>query len=189
MDPILSIDIGGTKLAVSVVAPDGRTFSVRRTPSHAREGPEAMIARVIALARQAQQQCALTCATAGVSIGGPLDPVSGIILTPPNLPGWDRVPLRDMLAEPLGLAPSRVFLDNDANACALAEQRFGAARGRRHAIFLTMSTGLGGGLILDGKLYRGAGFNAGEAGHQVVLPDGPLCGCGGRGCLEAVASG
>jgi glucokinase len=127
--------------------------------------------------------------TAGISCGGPLDPVKGIVLNPPNLPGWDRTPLRAMIADGLHLDPRRVHLENDANAGALAELRFGAARGRRHAIFLTMSTGIGGGLILDGRLYRGATSNAGEVGHQVVLPGGPLCGCGNRGCLEAVASG
>lgn len=189
MDAILSLDIGGTKIAASVVRPDGTVLSRQRAPSRAREGPDRLIARLGELARRARDEAGVAVSRAGISCGGPLDPVSGLVLNPPNLPGWERVPLRELMARRLGIAPDRVHLENDANACALAELRFGAGRGRSHLVFMTMSTGIGGGLILDGRLYRGAGYQAGEVGHQIVWPDGPVCGCGRLGCLEAVASG
>ena len=190
---VLSLDVGGTKMAAAIMTRDRVMLAGRRSASRAHDGPGRMIERLLAMSREAAAQ-AVTQGNApfdavGISCGGPLDPVEGIVLNPPNLPGWDRTPLRALVAEGLHAHPSRVHLDNDANAGALAELRFGAARGRRHAIYLTMSTGIGGGLILDGRLYRGATFNAGEAGHQVIVPGGPACGCGGRGCLEAVASG
>jgi glucokinase len=189
MDAILSLDIGGTKMAASILTPDGTLLAKEREPSRAREGSGPMIERLLVMSRRAAGTAATGFSSVGISVGGPLDPASGIILSPPNLPGWDRVPLRARIAEGLGLPSCRVHVENDANACALAELHFGAGRGRRHFVFLTMSTGLGGGLILDGRLYRGASFNAGEVGHQIVVPDGPACGCGKRGCLEAVASG
>ena len=117
---------------------------------------------------------------------GCLDRSRGALLAPPNLPGWDDVPLRDLLAEALDL-PVRV--DNDANAAALAEWRFGAGQGCRDLVYLTMSTGIGAGLILDGRLHSGAGGNAGELGHVPVEWDGEPCACGRRGCLEAYAGG
>src|SRR5262245_30323060 len=189
MEGILSIDIGGSKIAAAMMTRDGECLSKRKAPSMAVEGPRRMIERILEIAAQVVSESGRSVHSAGVSCGGPLDPVAGIVLSPPNLPGWDRVPLRAMLASGLGLDSARIHVENDANACALAELRFGAARGKLHAVYLTMSTGIGGGLILDGRLYRGGAFNAGEVGHQVVWPDGPACGCGQRGCLEAVASG
>jgi glucokinase len=122
----------------------------------------------------------------GVSVPGPFDPATGTVLRPPNLPGWDEVPLRAWLGEALG---ARVELENDANAAALAEWRFGAGRGARHLVYLTMSTGIGGGLILDGRLYRGVRAGAGELGHVALEWQGELCGCGLRGCAEAYLGG
>lgn len=122
----------------------------------------------------------------GVSAPGPLDRERGALLSPPNLPGWLDVALRDRLAEALGLP---VILENDANAAALAEWRFGAGQGCRDLVYLTMSTGIGAGLILGGRLHTGAGGNAGELGHVPVAWDGEPCACGQRGCLEAYAGG
>lgn len=189
MEAVLSLDIGGTKIAAAAMTREGETIAKRRAPSAASEGPHRMIERLLDMARAVGAEAGLEFGSIGVSCGGPLDPLSGVVLSPPNLPGWDRTPLRAMLARGIGIEPSRVHVENDGNAGALAEARFGAARGRSHAIYMTMSTGIGGGLILDGRLYRGATFNAGEIGHQLVLPDGPRCGCGKRGCLESVASG
>lgn len=189
MKPILSLDIGGTKMVAAMLTSDGTLRSKVRVDARAAEGPDAMIARLLAAAGDAIAQSGGAPGDCGISVGGPLDPVAGLVLSPPNLPGWDRIPLTRRVAEGLGLDPARVRMDNDANACALAELRFGAARGCRDAIFLTLSTGLGGGLVLDGRLHRGATFNAGEVGHQVVVEGGPRCGCGQHGCLEAVASG
>lgn len=126
-------------------------------------------------------------AAIGVSVPGPLDPSASRVIAPPNLPGWDDVPVRDLLAD--ALHNTSVYLENDANAAALAEWRFGAGRGRQCLVYLTMSTGVGAGLILDGRLRRGRSGNAGEVGHTVIEWDGELCGCGMRGCLEAYIGG
>jgi glucokinase len=122
----------------------------------------------------------------GVSAPGPLDRARGMVVRPPNLPGWDEVPVGAILQEALGCP---VHVENDANAAALAEWRFGAGRGFRDVVFLTMSTGVGAGLVLDGRLHTGALGNAGEVGHVAVEPGGELCACGQRGCLEAYVGG
>jgi glucokinase len=115
-----------------------------------------------------------------------MDPVRGSLVRPPNLPGWDDVPVRDLLTDALGIS---VHLENDANAAALAEWRFGAGRGFDHLVYLTASTGIGAGLILGGRLHRGQGWNAGEIGHAPVEWEGLACACGLRGCLEAYVGG
>jgi glucokinase len=123
----------------------------------------------------------------GVACGSPMDAERGIVLGPPNLQSWNPVPVKEILEDEFGLYTR---LENDANAGALAEWLFGAGRGKRCVVYMTMGTGIGGGLVLDGRLYRGANGNAGEVGHMRVVPeDGPLCGCGKRGCLEAFCSG
>jgi glucokinase len=117
---------------------------------------------------------------------GPLDSRAGIVVAPPNLPGWRDVPLERLLEDSLGIP---VFLEKDTNAAAVGEHRFGAGQGADHMIYVTVGTGIGGGLILDGELYGGTRGMAGEVGHVTIVPDGPVCGCGNRGCLEAMASG
>jgi len=188
----LGVDLGGTKIAVSLWAEQGA--GVERVGKEAWEtlggGPEPNLERVVGAAwrllaaRGGGGQPRLEAI--GISGGGPLDPETGTILSVPNLPGWVDVPITRKLSARLG-APAR--LENDANACAVAEWRHGAGRGARNLAFLTCSTGIGAGLILDGRLYRGSRFLAGEAGHQIIVPDGLPCGCGKRGCLEAYASG
>jgi glucokinase len=121
----------------------------------------------------------------GVSCGGPLDATQGLILSPPNLPGWDRIAICAELTARFGC---RAFLMNDANACALAEWQFGAGRGCRNMVFLTMGTGMGSGLILDGRLFEGTNGNAGEVGHLRLAPDGPL-GYNKKGSFEGFCSG
>jgi len=121
----------------------------------------------------------------GVSCGGPLDSGKGLVLSPPNLPGWDRIPICAQLTERFG---GRAFLMNDANACALAEWQFGAGRGCQSMMFLTMGTGMGAGLILDGRLYEGVTGNAGEVGHMRMAADGPV-GYGKAGSFEGFCSG
>jgi glucokinase len=122
----------------------------------------------------------------GVGCGGTLDRGRGVILSPPNLPGWDEFPVVALVRERFGVP---VALDNDANAAALGELTYGAGRGLKHLVYITISTGIGGGVIVRGKLVHGVHDGAGEVGHMTVLPDGPLCGCGARGCLEALCSG
>ena len=190
-DLVLALDVGGTKLAAGVVTGAGDVLSLVIAPSRAEEGPEQMITRHLELGRRAVEEAGVTwpeVRAVGIACGGPLDPVEGIIQSPPNLPGWDDVPLVAVVREAFD-RPTAV--ENDATAGALAEWWFGAgrARGVRHLVYLTISTGVGGGLILDGRLYRGAAGNAGELGHLTVEYEGRPCGCGRRGCLEAYASG
>jgi glucokinase len=187
---ILGIDIGGTKSAAVLGRADGTIVARSEEPTQAQAGPQAILARLIAMARELLQQQQIppqTLCGIGISCGGPLDTKTGIVYAPPNLPGWEAVPVRAIFEE--AFPGVRVALDNDANATALAEWRYGAGRGTQNMVFLTMGTGIGGGLILDGRLYRGANDLAGEVGHQTILINGPLCRCGKRGCLEALASG
>jgi glucokinase len=186
---ILGIDIGGTKLAVGLVTPQGEQVAQDRVPTQVQEGPDRVIERLIALCRQVVAASGIPwdrVVAAGVGCGGPLDPITGVIMDPPNLPGWIDVPLVSRLQAALGMP---VFLDNDANAGALGEHRFGAGRGVANMVYLTISTGVGGGIILGGHLYRGVNGNAGEIGHMSLVYNGRPCNCGSRGCLEAYASG
>jgi glucokinase len=190
-DLVLGLDVGGTKLAAGVVAGDGRVLSERVAPSRREEGPDAMIGRHLELGREAVQEAGVpwrSIAGIGIACGGPLDPFAGIIQSPLHLPGWDDVPLTRIVSDALGL-PSAV--DNDATAGAIAEWWFGAGRSRdvRHLVYLTISTGVGGGLVLDGRPYRGAAGNAGELGHLTIDRLGRPCSCGRLGCVEAYASG
>lgn len=187
---ILGVDIGGTKCAVTLTRSDGEILRRRSEPtrSSARK-PEQVLESLAGAARELMAESGVMASEVrgiGVSCGGPLDREQGVILAPPNLPEWQAVPVRAFFEQALGL-PVRV--ENDANATALAEWRFGAGRGARNLVFMTMGTGIGGGIILDGRLVHGANDLAGEIGHQTLLLNGPLCACGKRGCLEALASG
>jgi glucokinase len=181
-----AVDIGGTKTAVSLW--EGEENLLQKVSFPTAGKPEAVIAeidRVITRMRRANPAAAAGLSALGISCGGPLDSAAGMILRPPNLPGWDRVPIVGALREKTGLP---CFLENDANACALAERRWGAGRGFRDMAFLTFGTGLGCGLILNGRLYRGAGDLAGEVGHIRIAEDGPE-GYGKRGSWEGFCSG
>jgi len=182
LSPTLGVDIGSSKIAVSVWDAD-RCQSTRRFETIA-GGPTENVSRIVEIGRELLGDATLS--RIGISGGGPVDPERGLLLSVPNQGGWDDVPLVDELARGLG-APASI--ENDANACALAEWKFGAGQGARNLAFLTFSSGLGAGLILDGKLYRGHRNLAGEIGHQIIRPGGALCGCGQHGCLEAYASG
>lgn len=186
---LLGYDIGGTKLAVVIADRNGKILHKVRQPTEAERGPRAVVASLVDMSREAMARAALSpteLAGVGVSCGGPLDTETGVVYAPPNLPGWNEVPLKAWLESALTLP---VFVENDANASALAEWSFGAGRGYRHMVYMTMSTGIGGGIILDGRLYRGPNDTAGEVGHMTIVENGPACGCGKRGCLEALCSG
>jgi len=186
---VLAIDIGGTKLAAGIVDADGTILVRGEVPTLALEGPERVLERTVQLARDLLGKACLPAAAIrriGIGCAGPVDRQAGLILNPPNLPGWVRVPLVEYFQEALGRP---AVLENDANAAALGEFRYGAGRGARSLVYLTVSTGIGGGIILDGKLWHGLKDGAGEVGHMTLVSDGPLCGCGNRGCLEALASG
>jgi glucokinase len=187
--PVLAIDLGGTKIRSIVADADGRILGEDRRETDAEEGQEAVLARMVASANEAVAASGVPYAAliaAGVSAPGPVDFERGILYQPPNLPGWDAVPLAGLLQGRLNLP---AFLENDATAAALGEARYGAGQGARHLIYLTVSTGIGGGLILDGRVYRGADGSAGELGHMTVDDNGPEHNCGQRGCLEVLASG
>lgn len=187
---VLGLDIGGTKLAAGVVAPDGGTRSFLVTPTLAAEGPSAVLARLFDLGAEAIDASGLPAdevAAVGIGCGGPLDSGAGILFAPPHLPGWIDVPVAALAQERYGLP---AVLDNDATAAAVGEHRYGAGRGVRHMVYLTVSTGVGGGAVFDGRTYRGATGNGGEFGHLTVDRGGRRCrGCGRDGCLEAYASG
>lgn len=188
-DVAIAVDVGGTKSAVGLVRHDGRVLAWRQRPAGVERGPWHMIDDYVDMAGEALDEAGLVPADAcavGVGCGGPLDPATGVIYAPPNLPGWDEVPLADRLSAALGLP---AYVDNDANAAALAEYTYGAGAGADPLVYFTVSTGVGGGIVIGGQVYHGASGNAGELGHCIVRAGGRRCGCGGRGCLEAYCSG
>ncbi len=174
------LDIGGTKCDFVTGTDDGAVISRRAVPTADFPSWEALLAQLLPVPGSEPAPAAI-----GVSCGGPLDSSSGMILSPPNLPGWDEVPITAYLRERYGVP---AYLQNDANACALAEWRCGAGKGCRNMIFLTFGTGLGAGLILDGRLYAGTNDMAGEIGHVRAHADGPV-GYGKAGSFEGFCSG
>jgi glucokinase len=181
---LAGIDIGGTHVRIAMAHADGRIVRSVRTDTASLPGSEGFVewaAKTIDRLREGQRM-------RSVAIGapGPIDHRVGVLVNPPNLPGWNNTPLVRLLSQAVR-AP--VHLENDANLAALGEFHRGAGRGSRNMVYLTWSTGIGGGLIVDGRLYSGAHGAAGEVGHMIMDPDGPLDRCGQRGCLEAMAGG
>lgn len=186
MEPwVFAVDLGATNVRVGLVDQGGTVVLSARRPTP-QEGPGAVVEAIADLTREVAAKAGRRADRVGVGVPGPLDVAEGIVDEPPNLRGWRRVPLRAMLEARLGLP---VVLENDANAAALGEWWKGAGQGSRHLLYITWSTGIGGGLVWEGRLYRGASGTAGEIGHIVVDPDGPLCPCGRRGHLEGIAAG
>ena len=184
-----AVDLGGTKILTAVADEQGAWRGEDRRPTEAARGPEAVLRRIVASLRAALTQAGAAegdLRALGVGAPGPIDIARGVLVHLPNLPGWRDVPLAAMLSAELGCP---AILENDANAAALGEYAVGAGTGTRHMVYLTVSTGIGGGLVLDGRLYHGAQGTAGELGHMVLDEHGPPCGCGARGCLEALAAG
>ncbi len=189
--PVLALDLGGTRIRAAVVAADGRILSraSRRTPGG--EGPDAVIQACIDELKLAADAVDPSIRRAIVGLGlaspGPLDPRTGFLVEPPNFgPGFVDVSFRDPIGQALGLPAA---LERDTNVAALAEQAFGAARGLRDFLYLTISTGIGGAIVIDGQIYGGPDGVAGELGHIPVAMDGPVCSCGGAAHVEAIASG
>ncbi len=183
--PILALDYGGTKLAAARLERGERTWRARRRiPSPPHHDAAYDQTTMLALARELLGDDTPTAI--GVSFGGPVDVTTGTVRLSHHVPGWENIPLRDQLQREFG-AP--VWIDNDANVAALGEWTFGAGQGCTTMLYVTVSTGIGGGWVLNGEIYRGADGLAGEIGHVVVRPDGAACVCGKRGCLEVEASG
>ena len=190
MKPVLAIDIGGTKLASGVVSPDGAVHYARTVPTPAREGGEAVMQRVIALAQEVRQAAGaepgLRPAAVGLGTGGLVVLAEGAIsYATAAIPGWGGMPVKARLAAALGLP---VEVENDGNAMALGEANFGAGRGYPLVVGITVGTGIGGGITLDGRIFHGAHGLSNNIGHMVIQMNGRLCPCGRRGCLEAYAS-
>ncbi len=187
--PCLAVDLGGTKILTALVSPRGEVIIRNLIPTNAQTGPDNVIARIISSLEQVLRQASLTTAgiqKIGLAIAGPLDIGRGIVTTSPHLPGWNNVPLREIIQNKFGVP---TFIIHDASAAALAEHRYGAGKGSRDMIYVTVSTGIGGGIIIGGKLYVGTSGTAGEVGHMTIEVDGPRCTCGNRGCWEMLASG
>jgi glucokinase len=187
-DHAIGVDLGGTKIEAALIDRAGNLMGTARRPTNVGEGVAAVVDRVVACI---EELLAAERAVAGVGIGaaGMTDSRRGVVMLASNLK-WRGVPLRDLVVERLGAEwAGRVWVDKDTNAAALGEMLYGAGRGARHLLYVTVGTGVGGGMVLDGRLYHGATEGAADIGHLVLEPDGDLCGCGKRGCLEALASG
>ena len=185
---LAGVDLGGTKIYTALARSDGEIIAEIKTPTPVADGVGAVIGRIAATISDVCRQGGITTRDlAGIGVGapGPLNPHTGLVYQAPNLK-WQNVPLQEELQKIIA-CPCRV--ENDANLAALGEYTFGAGQGADPLIYVTVSTGIGGGIILGGRIFQGATGQAGEIGHLTVEPEGPLCGCGARGCLEALASG
>ena len=180
-----SVDLGGTKVAAAIADRDGEILAERRIATNSQDGPDAVMLRVVGLV--AELSAGTPPLAVGMGVPGLVDVETGVTRFLPNLPTqWRGVPVGETLSAKLGCP---VFLLNDARLAALGEFTFGRGKTADTMIFLTIGTGIGGGIVIDGKLRLGPMGAAGELGHQTIQRDGPLCGCGNRGCLEALASG
>jgi glucokinase len=185
---VMGVDIGGTKVAVGIVNSKGKIVAQGRRPMVASGTAEAALEAVIGAIDSLffSQPAQGGIQSIGICAPGPLDPRTGVVLNPPNLPCWRDFPLAEKIA---GKYRVPVKVDNDANAAALAETRWGAARGYRYVFYTTIGTGIGTGIVFDGKIYHGNTGSAGEGGHVTIDYRGPVCTCGKRGCIEIMAAG
>jgi len=184
--PILGVDIGGTKVAVGLVDREGRILQQGRKPMVASGTADAALEAVTGAIDSLLSQANSAVQSIGICAPGPLDPTTGVVLNPPNLPCWRNFPLAQRIASRYRVP---VKVDNDANAAALAETRWGAARGFRYVFYATIGTGIGTGIVFDGAIYHGNTGSAGEGGHVTIDYQGPVCSCGKRGCIEVMAAG
>ncbi len=185
----LGIDLGGTKILTSVINADGKMLSRDHSVTPQSEGPAGVIQAMLASTERALQGASMAMdriSAVGLGVPGLADVEAGILLTSPNLHGWQDVPLGDAIQDKL---KKKTFLINDGSAAALGEYYFGAAKGVAHFIYVTISTGIGGGIVVDGRLLNGFNGMAGEIGHMTISEEGPACHCGNRGCWESLASG
>lgn len=184
--PVLGVDVGGTKVAVGLVDHNGKILTQGRKPMVANGTAEAGLQAVADAIDSLASSVPGGIHSIGICAPGPLDPKSGVVLNPPNLPCWQNFPLAEKIRSRYQV-PVRV--DNDANAAALAETRWGAARGFRYVFYATIGTGIGTGIVFDGRIYHGNTGAAGEGGHVSIDYRGPVCNCGKRGCIEILAAG
>jgi len=187
--PVLAIDLGGTKIIAALISNKGQVLAREYHLTLADEGPQSVIERILSAIDHLlglrnidpSQLDSISIAAAGA-----INPEKGLVTSSPNLPGWNNVPLRDTIRRKYKV---NTFLINDANAAALGEHHFGAGKGVNNLVLLALGTGIGGGIIINGKLYSGSHGSAGEIGHMTIDINGPRCNCGNIGCLEVLASG
>ena len=187
--PVLAIDLGGTKIIAALVSINGQILARGYHQTQAAKGPQVVTQRIISsIDRLLSQQSIKLSQIDGISIAaaGAVDERKGLVTASPNLPDFRNIPLRDIIKEKHKV---NTFLINDANAAALGEHKFGAGKGVDNLIYVTVSTGIGGGIIIDGRLYPGISGSAGEVGHMTIDDRGPKCTCGNTGCWEQLASG
>jgi glucokinase len=183
-----AIDLGGTNVRAAIIEAGGQIRARARRPTP-QTGPEDVVQAMVEALQQAAEEAGVSVdrlVAVGVGAPGPLDHSTGVVYAPPNLAGWDNVPLKQMLQDRLRRP---VFVGNDANVAALAERRYGAGKGSDDVIYITVSTGIGGGIVTQGRLLLGPAGTAGEVGHITIDIHGPRCACGNIGCVEALASG
>lgn len=181
----LGIDIGGTRLRVAVIEETGQVLARQEVFTQAQAGPDAVIGQIVEIAdRIAPDRGGII--GAGISCPGPLDTTRGLAMGIPTLAGWDNIPIADMIGSALGLP---VRLENDGIAAAMGEWTFGAGKGLNNIVYVTISTGIGGGVVIDGRVAHGRMGMAAHIGHMIVERDGEACSCGNHGCWEAYASG
>jgi glucokinase len=188
-NPVLAMDIGGTKIATALISRDSKILAQEYSLAMAYEGVQPVISRIFTAIDSILSSRRMTVpelAAMSIACAGGIDSENGIVSQSPNLPGWRNVPLRNIITERYKV---NTFLLNDANAAAIGEHRLGAGRGTRNLFYMTVSTGIGGGIIIENRLYAGASGVAGEIGHMTVDPNGPKCSCGNFGCLERMVSG
>lgn len=186
---VLAIDLGGTKIATALVSEAGDILARHRVATPAREGYLAVVHAIVqASLRTLEKNDRSSADLASIGVGAPgiVNMSTGVVQTSPNLAGWRDVPLKEMLEQELH---RDTYVINDARAATLGEHRYGAGQGARNFVYVTISTGVGGGIVIDGELYTGAIGAAGEIGHMKVVREGPQCGCGNIGCWETLASG
>ncbi len=187
--PVLAIDIGGTKIRTAIISETGQILAKEDCLTLADEGLEPVTGRLLSGIDRLLTQRNIDPAqlhSISIAAAGAIDVLKGLITSSPNLPGWHNVPLRDIVKSRCKV---NTFLINDASAAALGEHQFGAGRGANNLILLTVGTGIGGGIIIDGRLYLGQSGSAGEIGHMTIDVNGTRCNCGNTGCLETLASG
>lgn len=186
---VIGIDLGGSKIATCIIDKKGKILKKITIPTLAQEGPASVIARIQESVYDVVKKHNIDMSNiVGIGIGspGPLDAERGIIKNPPNLLGWNNIPLSEILQQSFRVP---VCLENDANAAALGEKLYGSGKGIDNFIYITISTGIGGGLVVGDKIFKGSNGNACEIGHMTINFEGPRCGCGNKGCWEAYASG
>ncbi len=187
--PVLAIDLGGTKIIAAIISSKGQVMAREYQLTLADEGPQSVIKRLLSMIDHLLSLSSLESSqldSISVAAAGGIDFEKGVITLSPNLPGWHDIPLRDIIREKYR---ADTFLINDTSAAALGEHQFGAGKGVNNLIMLTLGTGIGGGIIINGKLYTGPSGSAGEIGHMTIDVAGPKCNCGNIGCLEKLVSG